>query len=235
MGVYSCHHCAGGHRVLFVWHLWRPTTHPYGENKQRALREPLQEIVAQSGDIAALDWVGQPSCFNSCLPAEISSCVAPSCALPSLSEDEIQTVVSSLQNIVAVGLASKLYDQLDNMSSPRFANCRLHLPCITFRVTEVMRNSGPPLEAYFTYRVKADGLRDLLVTTKETLIQFTPARPPLQNFLLVRPWDRRLLELPDFADLPDSGDDRPSEDDFWSVRDSVRRVSRRFSWRTGAG
>ncbi|KAG1742622.1 heterokaryon incompatibility protein-domain-containing protein, partial [Suillus paluster] len=32
----------------------------YGENKQNALGRLLQEIVARSGDITALDWVGQP-------------------------------------------------------------------------------------------------------------------------------------------------------------------------------
>ncbi|KAG1731832.1 uncharacterized protein EDB91DRAFT_1349234 [Suillus paluster] len=161
----------------------------YGENKHGALGRLLQEIVAQSGDITALDWVGQRSEFNSCLPANISSYAALPCTLPSLSERQIQTAVSSLRTTVAMELASKLYNQLDNMSSPRFANCRLHLPCVAFRVTDS-----------FTYEVKADGLHDLLITTKETLNQFTPSRSPLQTFLLIRPWDYRLLELPDVGD-----------------------------------
>ncbi|KAG0699361.1 hypothetical protein DFH29DRAFT_55548 [Suillus ampliporus] len=189
----------------------------YGEKKQNALGRLLQEIVARSGDVTALDWVGQSSGFNSCLPADITSYAAPPCALPSVSEDDIQTAVSSLRNTVAIELASKLYDQLDDMSAPRFANCRLHLPCIAFRVTEVRRNSGSAQEMHFTYGLKADGLHDLLITTKETLNQFTPAKPPLQAFLLVRPWDRHLLELPDFEELPDFGDDTQSEDEYWSV------------------
>jgi hypothetical protein len=68
----------------------------YGEKKQKALGRFLQEVVAQSGDISALDWVGQSSDFNSCLPANIVSYTAPPCTLPSLSEDEIQTSVSLL-------------------------------------------------------------------------------------------------------------------------------------------
>ncbi|KAG0697842.1 hypothetical protein DFH29DRAFT_1020728, partial [Suillus ampliporus] len=186
----------------------------YGEKKQNALGRLLQEIVARSGDITALDWVGQSSEFNSCLPADISSYAAPPCTLPSLSEDEIQTTVSSLRNTVAADLASKYYDQLDNMSSPRFANCRLHLPCVAFRVTEVRRNDGPAQETRFTHGVKADGLHDLLITTEEALNQFTLARSPLQTFLLVRAWDCRLLELPDFED------DTQSEDDFRSAPES---------------
>jgi hypothetical protein len=175
----------------------------YGENKQNALGRLLQEIVARSGDITALDWVGQSSEFNSCLLASITSYATPTCALPCLSEDELQTAVSSLQNAVAVELALKLHTLLDNMSAPRFVNCRLHLPCITFRVTEVKRRCGTTQ----TYGVKADGLQDLLITSKQTLVQFSQAKPTQWTFLLVCPWDRHLLELPDFADDAESLED----------------------------
>ncbi|KAG2147810.1 uncharacterized protein EDB93DRAFT_1250323 [Suillus bovinus] len=185
----------------------------YGEKKQNALGRLLQEIVARSGDITALDWVGQSSEFNSCLPADIISYAAPPYALPSLSEDEIQTRVSSLRNIVTVDLASKLYNLLENMATPRFANCRLHLPCIAFRVTEIRRRRDHA--AHPTYGVKADGLRDLVITTNEMLIQFSRTRPTRQTFFLVRPWDRRLIELPDFAEQPVSADEVESVDD-WS-------------------
>jgi hypothetical protein len=196
----------------------------YGEKKQNALGRLLQEIVARSGDIGALDWVGKSSEFNSCLPAEIISYEAPPYAPPPLSEEEMQTAVSSLRNTVTVELASKLYIQLDNMSAPRFANCRLHLPCIAFHVTEVRRrHSTQDQEAYVTYEVKADGLRDLLVTTEGTLPQFSPARRIRQTFLLVRPWSRDLLELPDFADDTESDEGQfvPGS----PVHDSVSRLS----------
>ncbi|KAG1718170.1 hypothetical protein EDB19DRAFT_1004804 [Suillus lakei] len=186
----------------------------YGENKQNALGRLLQEIVARSGDITALDWVGQPSTFNSCLPADITSYAAPPCALPSLSEDEMQRVVSSLRHTVAVDLASEFFDKLDNISPPRFAHRRLHLPCMTFRVTEIRRRSGPPQEILFTYGIKAEGLDDLLITTDERLNQFSWIKPTRQTFLLVCPWDHRLLELPDFAD-----DDAESLGD-WSEPES---------------
>jgi hypothetical protein len=54
----------------------------YGEKKQNALGQLLQEVVVQSDDISALDWVGIPSEFNSCLPADIASYGAPPCTLP---------------------------------------------------------------------------------------------------------------------------------------------------------
>jgi len=170
----------------------------YGEKKQNALGKLLQEVVARSGDISALDWIGKSSEFNSCLPADISSYEVPQCRLPSLSEDEIQEAVSSLQNTSAVELASKFYTLLHDLSVPHFANCRLHLPCITFPVTEIRRLPGHDQ----TYRVKAQGLQDVLIATEDKLIQFSPTRPTQQTFLLVRPWNRNLLELPDFADDP---------------------------------
>jgi hypothetical protein len=159
--------------------------------------------VAQSGDISALDWVGKPSDFNSCLPADIALYEAPACVLPSLSEDEMQASVSSLRDAGSAEWASKLYPTFSTLSAPRFAHRRLHLPCIAFLVTEVRRIRGQDLEMNYTYKVKADGLHDLVITTEDKLVQFSQTRPTRQAFLLVRPWDRSLLGLPDFADLID--------------------------------
>ncbi|KAG1791546.1 uncharacterized protein HD556DRAFT_642316 [Suillus plorans] len=188
----------------------------YGEKKQNALGRLLQEIVARSGDITSLDWVGQSSEFNSCLPADIISYATPRYSLP-LSEDEIQAAVSSLRNIVPVDSAWKLYDLLENMNVPLFANCRLRLPCITFRVTEVRRMRGRV--AHSTYGVKADGLQDLLITTDQTLIQFSRTRSTQQTFFLVRPWDRRILGLPDFSEQLTFADEGESVGD-WSESES---------------
>jgi hypothetical protein len=172
----------------------------YGEKKQNALGRLLQEIVAQSGDITALDWVGESSEFNSCLPADIISYAAPPYAPPSLSEDQIQMAVSSLRkNTFTVASASRLYDQLDRTSAARFAHHRLHLPCIVFPVTEARLGPGRDQD---TYAVKSDGLRDLHITIKDKFTPFSLARPPpvWQTILLVRPWSRHLLDLHHPAD-----------------------------------
>ncbi|KAG1770592.1 heterokaryon incompatibility protein-domain-containing protein [Suillus placidus] len=159
----------------------------YGENSQHALGRLLQ------------DSLGRHYCPR----------LAPPCALPYLSEDDIQTAVSSLRDTVAADQALKLYTLLENVTAPRFANCRLRLPCIAFPVTEVRWKPGPAQKMTFTYEVKADGLNDLLITTEEKLVQFSRFRPTRQTFLLVLPWDRRLLELPDFADDAKSLGDWP--------------------------
>ncbi|KAG1787122.1 uncharacterized protein HD556DRAFT_1503798 [Suillus plorans] len=183
----------------------------YGEKKQNALGRLLQEIVARSGDITVLDWIGQPSKFNSCLPTYITSYATPPHALPSFSEDQIQTTISSLrENLMVVNLASELYDRLNNTSTARFSNCRLHLPCMVFRVTQVSLSYCTSQET--RYKVKAHGLDDLLIATKKPIVQSLRTRPNQQTFVLVRSWDRSLLELPDFADLQD---DTESEGDDW--------------------
>ncbi|KAG2145642.1 hypothetical protein BD769DRAFT_1771703 [Suillus cothurnatus] len=101
--------------------------------------------------------------------------------MPSISEDEMQKSVSSPQDAVAVELALKLYSSLDRLSDSRFAHHRLHLPCIAFPVTEVRRRP-------ISYRLPQ-------------------GRPARQSLLLVRPWDRHLLELPDYADDTENVDD----------------------------
>jgi len=155
--------------------------------------------VAQSGDITCLDWVGKSSEFNSCLPASIASYGVPPSALPSpLSEDEIQTLVFSLRDTVDVELASRLYQTLNTLSAPQFAARRLRLHCIAFAVTEVRRRRGEDQESRSTFAIKADGLHDLCVNTDDEPI-LSRARPAVQSFLLVRPWHRSLLDLPDFT------------------------------------
>ena len=117
-----------------------------------------------------------------------------------------QTSASSLRDIADVQLASRLYRKLHSLSAPRFSARRLRLPCIAFAVTEVKRGRGEDNHTCTTFAIKADGLHDLLITTEDKLTRFSRAKPVRQSFLLVRPWDRSLLELPDFADPPDVSD-----------------------------
>jgi hypothetical protein len=200
----------------------------YGEKKQNALGRLLQEVVARSGDISALDWVGESSEFNSCLPADITSYKDPPYTIPPLSESDIRTSISSLQRVMARDIVLKLYALLDSLDAPRFANCRLHLPCIAFRVTAIKRSHDQDQEIY---KVKASGLHDpVLITTEDKLNQFSSPRPTMQTYLLVRPWNRYILELPDFAEpsglaeLPDV-DDTDNEEGYWSAPGSPLQYS----------
>ncbi|KAG2362409.1 hypothetical protein BDR07DRAFT_1406845 [Suillus spraguei] len=194
--------------VSRIFGVYVPVIH--GENKQRMLGRLLQEIVAESGDISPLDWVGHSS-------TDFASYATPPDVFPSLSEDEIQITVSLLRHNLPVDLALRLYTLLENLSSPRFAHRRLHLPCLVFPITEVRQKRDPAQleEIPRTYEVKTDGLHDVLIASDQTLIQFSRKRPTRQKFLLVRPWNRHLLELPDFTD---DADEESLED--WSEPES---------------
>lgn len=82
---------------------------PTIEKKHSALGWLLQHIVARSGDITALDWVGKSSEFNTCLPGNIASYKAP----PSISSTLgrlLQDLVACFDDIIAldwVGKSSK--------------------------------------------------------------------------------------------------------------------------------
>src|SRR5882757_6568958 len=108
----------------------------------------------------------------------------------------MRTSVSLLQNAAIVELASTLYTTLDNLTAPRFANRRLHLPCIAFRITHVRSTHRQGQETHITYQVKENGLRDLPITTEDKLVQFSRTRPSRQTFSLVHPWNRHDLGLP---------------------------------------
>jgi WD40 repeat protein len=195
----------------------------YGEKRQNALGRLLQEIIAHSGDITALDWVGQSSNFNSCLPAEISSYKAPPYTPPSLSEHDMQDLNSTLRNKVTVQLASKLYTTLENLSVPRFANARLQLPCIAFPLIEVRWRPSQDGARCSTYSIRADGLQDLLVTTDDKLVQFSPARRIRQTFLLIRPWTRYDLD-PDLVDFTDESQNYDPDLDLVDFTDESQSV-----------
>jgi len=83
-----------------------------------------------------------------------------------------------------------------------------------FPVIEVKRRRSEDQQPHSTFVVKAKELEDLLIATEDDLIQFSRARPVPQPFLLVRPWDRSLLELPDFANFPVLSDTESM--DIWS-------------------
>ena len=189
----------------------------YGETKQNSLGRLLQEIIAQSGDITCLDWIGKSSEFNSCLPANITSYAAPPFILSSLSEEEMEVLTSSLRDAAVVELASQLYTTLEHLSAPRFAHRRLHLPCIVFTVTEVSRK---PSQEEGAYTLKTNSLDDLLISTEDKLIPFSRRIPIRQELLIVRPWDRNFLESYDFAD---------PEDDARSIRTENSAMPPNFS------
>ncbi|KAG2340675.1 hypothetical protein BDR05DRAFT_1002295 [Suillus weaverae] len=223
VGAFNWHKCTGTRRLPFGdkeklrWASNRDTTKEediayslfgifdvnlpviYGDKRQKALERLLQEIMAPDNTFYK----------------------APPCLPPSLFKDEMQRSVSVLQNIVTVESTSSLYTLLENISVPRFVTARLRLPCIAFSLTEIKRMPEQDGDNSFAYDVKADESQDLLITTEDKLAQFSPARPAWQAILLIRPWNRYDLELPDFADKSQGADDWPNESESLSCKDTI--------------
>ncbi|KAH7904188.1 hypothetical protein BJ138DRAFT_953522 [Hygrophoropsis aurantiaca] len=168
----------------------------YSENKQKALGRLLEAIVSRSGDITALDWVGQSSEYNSCLPADITVYGAAACAPSFVSQEEMETSVSELRSSATAEMALVLYDKLDRQPLPRFANHRLTLPCIVFPLTALTKRTDGQFGSKIYYAT-ADGLEDVEITTADTFSPFSPSRPARRELLLVRPWNRDLLGVAD--------------------------------------
>ncbi|KAH7906973.1 hypothetical protein BJ138DRAFT_1104700 [Hygrophoropsis aurantiaca] len=172
----------------------------YGEKKQNALGRLLEAIVSRSGDVTALDWVGQSSKYNSCLPANITAYEAPAYAPSFVSREEMGAAVSGLQSSITAEMALALYNKLNGQPPPRFANHRLTLPCIVFPLTALtIRADGH--SGIKVYYATADGLEDVQITTADRLSRFSPSRPALpgREMLLVRPWNRDLLGAAEIA------------------------------------
>jgi hypothetical protein len=89
MGVDTCRNITGRHRISIIWYFGVHLPVIYGEAIQNALRRLLQEIIALSGEIMALDFIEKSSEFNTCLSAEIVSYSASPCTLPSIPEDDM--------------------------------------------------------------------------------------------------------------------------------------------------
>ncbi|KAH7908803.1 hypothetical protein BJ138DRAFT_311227 [Hygrophoropsis aurantiaca] len=171
----------------------------YGE-KEKALGRLLEVIVSRSGDVTALDWMGQSSEYNSCLPADIAVYEAPAYASSFVSQEEMEILVSGLRTSVAAEMALTLHNKLDHQPSPRFANQWLTLPCIVFPLTALTKRTDGRFGSK-VYYAAADGLEDVEITTADTLSPFSPFRPahPGWEMLLVRPWNRDLLRAANLA------------------------------------
>ncbi|KAG1895218.1 uncharacterized protein F5891DRAFT_1059646 [Suillus fuscotomentosus] len=98
-------------------------------------------------------------------------------------------------------MALNLYNKLHEADPVDFSNQRLYLPCIKFRLTNIQRRHDQDEERYFTYDLRAKGLRDLLIITDKELMYSQKTK-----FFLVRPWDCRLLELLDHSSDTESID-----------------------------
>ncbi|KAI6024696.1 hypothetical protein BKA83DRAFT_4251037 [Pisolithus microcarpus] len=181
----------------------------YGESAENALARLLAEIVSQSGDISVLDWVGEPSPFNSCFPAHITSYRRLSTPPPHLNAKEQPPAINeglksfeALRDVPGSPTVqlrtpdSNVLGDVHDIHSParvplaRFFGRLLTLPCIPYQVTAIQLKGADLSTPDYTYNIQASGLTPLEIALPVKLEDVTRSQGVLY---LVRPWHSKLL------------------------------------------
>ena len=158
----------------------------YGEG-YAALGNLLGETVSRSGDVTVLFWTGKSSQYNSCLPATVAVYSRPLYAFPVIPDGEMNERVAALRGSLSQADAVHIHDRVIRLPPVRFANRRLHLPCIIFPIKKLtVHDSGNDQESH--YRAHVSGIGHVDFRTSDSL-QMEP-----RKLILVHPWIRDLHE-----------------------------------------
>ncbi|KAF8433860.1 hypothetical protein L210DRAFT_3506823 [Boletus edulis BED1] len=161
----------------------------YGEG-EASLGRLLANVLTRSGDVGILAWTGESSRFNSCMPARITVFNGPvtSHVPPPIPDSEMERIITGLRApSFYLEVALRLYDRLNELPTPRFAESRMTLPCIAFQI--------PPLVAYRTgsgrvHRADTIPFGMVEIRTRQDLSRMGP-------LYLVHPWLDTLMEHED--------------------------------------
>ena len=105
----------------------------YGESED-ALGHLLEGIVAHLGEVTVLAWTGIPSSYNSCLPSSLTVYSQIPYTPPTLDAADMHLRTTQLSTALSRDDAMDIYYRVVRLPHVRFANRRLQLPCIVFRV-----------------------------------------------------------------------------------------------------
>ncbi|KAF8451904.1 hypothetical protein L210DRAFT_1060427 [Boletus edulis BED1] len=114
----------------------------YGEG-EASLGRLLANVLTRSGDANILAWTGESSPFNSCLPTHITVFNGPvtSHVPPPIPDSEMERIITGLRApSFCLEVALRLYDRLNELPTPRFAESRMTLPCIAFQIPPFLAN-----------------------------------------------------------------------------------------------
>lgn len=173
-----------------IFGLTMPVIH--GESQQHALGRLFQEIIARSGDVACLSWVGRSSEFNSTFPDHIQVYQHASCTVPHIGEEDMERQVVDLRHTWTreqEAQAMVFHHRLYTLPPARCTNQHLFLPCIVFPLT--MLKKAKRTDGVRMYRATTSALEDTDISTEERLL---PKRQGPEDLVLVCPWIHELLD-----------------------------------------
>lgn len=159
----------------------------YGEG-YKALGHLLEEIVARSGEVIVLAWTGKSSPYNSCLPETLRVYSQTLYTSPAIEGAEMDKRVANLRTSIPEAQAVGIHTQVIRLPTARFANRRLHLPCIIFVIKQLSVQDFAHGDNYH-YRARVSGIGDVEFQTSDRLSLSHPWR-----LILVHPWIRDLRD-----------------------------------------
>ncbi|KAI6044168.1 hypothetical protein EDC04DRAFT_463074 [Pisolithus marmoratus] len=159
----------------------------YGETEQNAIGRLLAEIISRSGDVSVLDWVGEPSSFNSCFPADLVP-------YQTVSQTHLIPSDSARRSGLDVDKTQKLYNKLAGLPRAGFVNSKLILPSTIHPVTAVRLKESSTSPSRYTYEIHASRLRPVDVTLSVKLSRGAG------TYMLVRPWHPKSLDTTESDD-----------------------------------
>jgi hypothetical protein len=183
----------------------------HGGGADAALAHLLEDMVTRLGEPAVLAWTGQPSSYNSCLPATLAIHNQASHPPHAIEDAEMDVRVAELKSSMSVTDAAIVYDRVIRSPSTRFYHRRLHLPCILFPVKKLVVKDSEIGEEK-CYRARVSGIGHVEFQTSDQLSLGEPRR-----LAFAHPWIR---DLRGPAEEP-CGTSSDSEDDSlsWSGSD----------------
>ncbi|KAF8127262.1 hypothetical protein EV363DRAFT_491491 [Boletus edulis] len=159
----------------------------YGEG-EASLGRLLANVLTRSGDAGILAWTGEFSPFNSCLPARITVFHTPATThlpLP-IPDSEMDRIIARLRTpSFDLSVALRLYDCLNNLPTPRFAESRMSLPCIAFQLPRF--SSSPRTRSGRVYRADTIAFGMVEIRTRYDLSR-------MRSLYLIHPWLDNLVE-----------------------------------------
>ena len=159
----------------------------YGEG-YAALGHLLEEIVSRSGEVTVLDWTGQSSPYNSCLPATLAVYSRPPHAPTAINDAEMGARVAALRNPFPQAYVMPICNHVTRLLPARSANCRLHLPCVIFSVQKLRLQDARSGQGNH-YRARVSGIGDVNFQASDRLSLKEPRR-----LVFVHPWIRNLRD-----------------------------------------
>ena len=141
----------------------------------------LANLLARSGDLGILAWIGESGPLPARVHHRILERTNNIAHPPAHFRPELDTVVAASYDSFNLDRALKLHDRLKALPMPKFAETRMRLPYIAFRLPALPAPCRTHAGRVYRVNTVAFGMRRLGIKTRHDLRQ-------MKCLYLVYPW-----------------------------------------------